>query len=131
MNKKGVRSLPPISRYSSRKEWEKAVWREILKSRDLLEFLATPYERRNLVMRAAVMDRVNSGKSYRQIAEELWLSSQTISGIKKAIERNSYRSYRERGKTERKKRVYSRDTTQTARKPRPRGRPVHTKYGVN
>jgi len=127
MNKK-EKSLPPISHYRSREEWEENCWEKIRKSGELLNLLATPYERHNLVMRAAVMDRIKSGKSYRQIGEELWLSSQTISGIKKAINRNKYRSYRERGKTERKKRVYSPDTKQIRKKPR--GRPVRTKYGI-
>jgi len=121
-------SLPPMSRHPSRKEWENACWRKILKSEELLGLLVTPYERRNLVMRAAVIERIHAGKGYRQIAEELWLSPQTISSIKKAVGKNSYRSYRERSKTERKQRVYSRNTSQTKRKPR--GRPVRTKYGI-
>ena len=120
--------LPPLSRYSSRKEWENACWQKLLKSGNLLPLLATPNERHNLIMRAAVMERINSRKKYREIAEELWLSPQTISSIKKAVSENSYKSYRERGKTERKKRIYSRDTHQT--KSRPHGRPVHTKYGT-
>ncbi|MBI2011006.1 MAG: hypothetical protein HYS89_02125 [Candidatus Colwellbacteria bacterium] len=91
--------------------------------------LVTPYERRNLVLRTAVMEKLRLGKSYRQIAEELWLSSQTISVIKKATKETSYRSYYDRGKTERKKKVYSH------RKPPPDlkklyGPSVRTKYGV-
>ena len=73
------------------------------------------------------MERINSRKKYREIAEELWLSPQTISSIKKAVSENSYRSYRERGKTERKKKAYSHD--KISRK-KPYGRPVHTKYGT-
>jgi len=121
-------SLPPVDHYRSRREWEEACWRKIQESGELLDTFVTPYERRNLVLRVAVMDRVKSGKSYRQIGEELWLSSQTISGIKKAMDGNRYRSYRERGKTERKKKVYSRSMKQT--KQRPRGRPIRTKYGI-
>jgi uncharacterized protein YerC len=121
-------ALPPVNCYPSRKEWENTCWRKILKSRDFFGLLFTPYERHNFVMRAAVISRINAGKKYRQIGEELWLSSQTISSIKKAINKNSYRSYRERSKTERKKRVYSRDSPQTKRKPH--GRPVRTKYGT-
>jgi len=127
--KKGLLfAFPPIDRYSSRKEWEDACWRKILKSGDLLGLLVTSYERHNLVMRAAVMDSINLGKGYRQIAEELWLSPQTISGIKKAISENSYRSYRERGKTERKKKVYTPNPVSKRRKHR--GRPIRTKYGI-
>lgn len=126
-DKKGI-TLPVVSRYPSRKEWEEACWQKILKSKALLELLVTPYERRNLVIRAAVIDRLSLGKSYRQIAEELWLSSQTISGIKKAIKENSYRSYRQRGKTERKRIKYS--SFPRAVRVRPDGRAVRTKYGT-
>ena len=121
-------TLPPINRYSSRKEWEDACWHKILKSKNLLGLLVTFYERHNLVMRAAVMDRINSGKRYRQIAEELWLSPQTISSIKRALKENSYRSYRERSKKERKKKIYSSSPVPKQRKHR--GKPVRTKYGT-
>lgn len=126
--KKTSFALPPISRYPSRQGWEKACWHKIIKSGEPLGLLATPAERRNLVLRAATLELINSGKKYREIAEELWLSPQTISSIKKAIFENGYRSYRERGKTERKKKVYSRDFPQIRKKPR--GGPVRTKYGV-
>lgn len=119
--------LPTIRSYPSRKEWENACWQKILKSKDL-DALLTPYERRNVVMRVAVADRVHSGKKYRQIAEELWLSPQTISSIKKALHENTYRSYRERGKTERKKKVYSSD--RFSEKSNRHGRRVRTKYGI-
>lgn len=93
-----------------------------------MELLATANERHNLIMRAAVIDCMSSGKKFRQIVEELQLSPQTVSSIKKAIRENRYRSYRERGKTERKKKVYSRGTARTTR--RRSGRPVRTKYGT-
>lgn len=128
VKKKALSTLPQIGRYSSRKEWEDACWHKILKSGDLLGLLMTSYERHNLVMRAVVIDSMNSGKKHRQIAEELWLSPQTISSIKKAINENNYRSYRERGKTEREKRVYTPDPVSNRRKYR--GRPVRTKYGT-
>jgi len=121
-------TLPPINRYSSRKEWEDACWHKILKSKNLFGLLATSYERHNLVMRAAVMDRINSGKRYRQIAEESWLSPQTISSIKRALKENSYRSYRERSKKERKKKMYSSSPVPKQRKHR--GKPIRTKYGI-
>ncbi|HUX35754.1 MAG TPA: hypothetical protein VMV71_01830 [Candidatus Paceibacterota bacterium] len=120
--------LPSLSNYSSRKEWEDACWRKLLKSKNSLVLLATSHERHNLIMRAAVIDGINSGKKYRQIAEELWLSPQTISSIKKAVNGSDYKSYRERGKTERKKKIYSHYTASARRKFR--GRPVRTKYGI-
>lgn len=122
-------TLPALSRYHSRKEWEEACWKEILKSAKLLESLATSRERHNLVMRAAVINHFKSGKTYKQIGEELWLSPQTISAIKKAIKETSYQSYRERGKTKRKKKQYSSNIT-LAKTKKPEGRAVRTKYGT-
>jgi len=127
-DKAKVNLLPPLDRYSSRQEWEDACWQKILKSEDFLKLLTTRNERHNLVMRAAIIDAINSGKKYREIAEELWLSPQTVSTIKKATKENNYRSYRERGKTERKKKVYSAGPISRRRKHR--GRAVRTKYGT-
>ena len=108
--------LPPVSHCPSRKEWEMACWKKIVNSKELVELLITPSERHNLVMRAAVADRIISGKKYRQIADELWLSPQTISGIKKAINERAYRSYWVRSKTERKKKIYSYHATKNKRR---------------
>ena len=94
----------------------------------MLGTLTTSRERRNLVLRAAAMDRLITGKSYRQIGKELWLSPQTISGIKKAMRENGYRSYLERSKKERKKRSYG--LTPKSFATRPRGRTIRTKYGT-
>jgi hypothetical protein len=94
----------------------------------LLQLLLTSHERRDLVRRAAALEGLVSGKSYRQIGEELWLSPQTINVVKKAINENNYRSYLERSKTERKKRKYSFHPIPS--KSRPRGRPHRAKYGT-
>lgn len=118
---------PPIDAYSSRAEWEAACWRNLRESKELLEMLTTVHERRIFVLRAAALDRLISGESYRQIGRELWLSPQTISGIKKAIRENGYRSYLERSKKERKKRSYS--PTSKSFAARPHGRTIRTKYG--
>src|SRR3989344_6766466 len=99
--------MPPINNYSSRKEWEAVCWKKILRSKNLLKLLITAHERRDLVMRAAAIDRILSGKSYNQIGEELWLSPQTVSGIKKALREKIYTSYLERSKKERQKKIYS------------------------
>lgn len=127
MNKFSV-VLPPLSRFSSRKQWEEACWEVISKSKKFLDIMTTPYERRNIVLRAAVLNCINSGKRYRQIGEELWLSPQTISSIKKSLGESRYKSYRERGKSERKRKIYSKNDIQ--KKGRPSGRPVRTKYGT-
>jgi len=128
VKKKLLFAIPPLGRYSSRKEWEDACWQKIVKSRDLFAVLVTSSERHNLVMRAVAIDRIDSGKKYRQIAEELWLSPQTISSIKKVMNESSYRSYRERGKVERRKKIYTPHPASSTRKHR--GRPVRTKYGT-
>lgn len=126
--KKVFFDLPPIYYFASRREWERACWKKIVGTETLFDVLVASYERHNFVMRAAVIDRVRTGMSYRQIAKELWLSLQTIRSIKKAMGAGTYRSYRERGKTERKKKVYSRDSA--GRKQKMRGRHMRTKYGV-
>lgn len=134
-NKKGAgdgkrepSELPSISTYTSRSEWEKDCWRKISSSQKLLELIVTPYERRNLILRAAARDSIALGKSYREIGKELWLSPQTVSGLKKAVSEKSYRSYRERSKKERRKRVYSSD--RRSKRSRPEGIPRRTKYGI-
>ena len=81
-----------------------------------------------MITRAAAMEGLAAGKSYRKIGEELWLSPQTISGIKKSLNEKAYRSYLERSKKERKKRIYGSGTKPLPS--RPSGRRVRTKYGV-
>ncbi|KKU90835.1 MAG: hypothetical protein UY23_C0006G0044 [Candidatus Jorgensenbacteria bacterium GW2011_GWA1_48_11] len=119
--------MPPINHYLSRKDWLEASWKKIAKSEKPLALLVTPYERRNIVMRAAVRDCLDSGKGIRQIARELQLSLQTVNAVKKALSEKNYRSYRERGKSERQKRVFSSYNNQV--KERFHGRPARTKYG--
>lgn len=128
VDKKESLIMPAIGNYHSRAEWEDACWRKISVSKDLLELLATSYERHNLIMRAAVIDALASGKTYRQIGNELWLSPQTISGIKKALVEKNYRSYLERSKKERKKKIYSHNTGR--RRFKEGGTRHRTKYGI-
>lgn len=126
MNAKFI--LPSLKSFPSRKEWEKAIWKRILKSGGILDSLVTANERHNIVMRAAAMNDVSSGKTYAAIARELLITPQTVSSAKKAVATSgNYRSYRERGKTERKKKIYSMDPSR--RKEIPLGRIVRTKYG--
>lgn len=120
--------ISPIDTYSSRAEWEVVCWRNILESKELLRVLVTSHERRIFVLRAAAMERLISGKSYRQIGKELWLSPQTISGVKKAMSENGYRSYLERSKKERKKKSYG--PAPKSFRARSRGRTIRTKYGT-
>lgn len=117
--------LPLLRDYSNRTEWEGACWEKISESEALLQSFVTPNERHEIVMRIAAVEGLFAGKSYRKIAEELWLSPQTISSIKKSLTEKGYRSYP--GRNERKKRVYS--SIASGRR-RPKGRPKRTKYGT-
>jgi hypothetical protein len=129
MHKKELAKIPSLSDFSSRKEWEDACWKKIAGSEELLSLLVTAHESHDIVMRAAALDGIASGKSYRTIGAELWLSPQTISGIKKAVSERAYNSYRERSKKERKKRTYS--TVKSSSSSRKwKGRAKRTKYGI-
>ena len=126
--------IPKVSEYTSRKEWEQAVWDMLVsnkaKGADLFLTLFTPFERRAMVHRIAAVDRIASGVSYREIGNELWLSPQTISAIKKAISEKKYRSYWERSKTERKAKVYSESPSDKERRRTYGKRRWKTKYGT-
>lgn len=124
--RKILEKMPLMNDYSSRQEWEDACWRKILVSKELLQLIITSHERHDLVMRAVAIKNINLGKSYRQISKELFLSLQTISGIKKAIFENAYKSYSERSKKERKRKKYSALSSGLKHK----GRPIRTKYGT-
>jgi len=129
MDRKQLIDLPSVDKYSSRGGWESACWQKILKSENLLQLLITPNERHNLTMRAAVLKELLAGKGPRQISRELFVSFQTIAVIKKSMVESGYKSYRERSKKERKKKVYSIDRRPVRRK-WPEGRPKRTKFGT-
>ncbi len=116
----------PINNYNSRKEWEKSSWEKLIKQPKILQSLITEYERRILVLRGAVITRLNSGKSYREISKELWLSPQTISSIKKSINKKDYKSYRALEKAEQK----PKHGKSLLQKRKPHGRSMKTKYGI-
>lgn len=120
--------IPSLGDYPSRKEWESACWGKIVKSKELLQLLTTSHERHNLVLRAVATSGLVSGKSYREIGRETWLSSQTISGIKKALNGRMYRSYSERSKKGRGVKKFTASIFPATQ--RPRGRPQRTKYGT-
>ncbi len=101
------RMLPSRAGYSTRKAWEDACWKSLLKRPAAIDVLTTGHERRIIVLRSAIQEGLAVGNSYRKIGEELWASPQTISTIKKSFRKETYRSYFQRSKTERKKRVYS------------------------
>jgi uncharacterized protein YerC len=116
-----------IDQYPSRKKWEDACWKNIVKSEALLCLLVTPNEKRDFVMRAAILQGLVYGKSYRQIGKELWVSPQTVSGIKKAIEEKGYKSHLERKK---KKQEEEKNNPVFFRHDKIRKRRVRTKFGT-
>ncbi|MDP2705853.1 MAG: Trp family transcriptional regulator [bacterium] len=107
---------------------EEEIWEKIVKNPKLLKSLFTHNERLKITSRLAVIEMINSGKNHHEISRELDISRQTISSIKKSLKENEYRSYWERGKTERKKKIYS--PIRAPKKKRPEGRAVRTKYGI-
>ncbi len=135
-----VQGIPLLASFPSRSAWEEDVWRTLVarfvalrEPKELSSVLAmfiTAKERSLLLRRVAAVNRILEGKSYREIGEELWLIPQTISGIKKALQEKKYRSYNERGKTERKKRIYSRDQQSSRNGKQFSRRRVRTKYGT-
>lgn len=127
INQKKSFTLPSLGAYSSRKEWEEACWHRISASKDALQFLTTEYEKRNIILRGAILERIYAGKSYKEISEEFFVSPQTISIIKKAIAEKKYQSYLERSKKERKTKEYS---SYTSLKTKHKGKLIRTKYGT-
>jgi len=123
-------TLPPINNYASRKDWERACWRKVITSKRLLNVFTTSSERHDMIMRIATMNAIRSGKSYKQIGKELWLSPQTISSIKKTINENGYQSYSERSKSAGKKRRYTAKFALSTKPIRCEGRRQRTKYGT-
>lgn len=91
-------TIPPISKYNSRKEWESECWKNVVKDMISLQSFITSHERHNIIMRVAVSQMINSGRSYKEIGNELWISPQTISGTVKTIKGDKYQSYREQSK---------------------------------
>lgn len=75
-------------------------------------------------MRVAVASSLNV-KSKRQISQELSVSRQTIDSIEKSLG-EGYKSYRERGKVERKKKSFAPTKASLVKK---RGKKMRTKYG--
>jgi Trp operon repressor len=133
-------AVPAVSAFPSRAAWEEAVWDVFigyLASQDrknalitLLDVLITEPEQRRLIHRIAAVDRILAGEKYRTIGKELWLTRQTLTSIKKALIERRYRSYRERGKTERKKKIYSPGPRSATLRYDPSKRRVRTKYGT-
>lgn len=88
-----------LDKFKSRKEWAAAVWQTFLKdvkNSDLgivLDSLLSPYEKSIIVNRLAATSLIKKGKTYRQIGEQLWLSSTTIRSLKRGLENKHEREY--------------------------------------
>ena len=137
-----LRETKQMSHFRSRKDWEGATWKKlivVIKKCDslpdlalLLEVLVSAPERQRIIMRAAAIARLLEGKSYRTIGEELWLSPQTISAIRKGFTERRYisrwtrDSHRDREKKRKAnlRRIAERDARDAATRPYRR-----TKYG--
>lgn len=129
IKKEFLMKLPSLDDYHSRKEWEDACWQKMIESEDLMNLLITPYERRNFVMRAAILKELESGSGLRQTSRKLFVSLQTIDAVKKSMKENGYKSYLQRSKTGRKKKKYSNMNKSSGGK-RPNGKARRTKFGT-
>ena len=96
-----------LHEFKSRKEWEESVWGYFVEEisdpankKSLSKFLncvLTNKEKKLIINRLIAIRLLGDHKTYREIGELLWLSPNTISMAKKAIQKeNGYQSYYER-----------------------------------
>src|SRR3989344_3336223 len=92
-----------VNKFKSRKEWAAATWQRLLKDIKnselsvVMDSLLSQYEKNMIINRLAAISLIKAGKTYRQIGEELWLSSTTIRSLKRGLENGldkEYQSYR-------------------------------------
>lgn len=84
-----------ISISENRKYWEERAWKEFLESsknakslNQLTEFfdsLLSNSEKKVIMRRLSIFSMLKAGKSYKEISKNLWVSSKTVSAIKKSI----------------------------------------------
>ncbi len=129
--------IPLVGPINNRIAWRAKAWQGMigylagLDQQELsvaLQILISSRERTNMVKRAAVVDWLAAGMSYRQMNSELGVALQTIRSIKRALKDKKYQSYSERSKTERKK-GFPRVDIATSRQDSMR-RERKTKYGT-
>jgi len=108
-----------ISISENRKYWEERAWKEFLESsknakslNQLTEFfdsLLSNSEKKVIMRRLSIFSMLKAGKSYKEISKNLWVSSKTVSAIKKSIVGNKrYKSsyyYDELSKKEKSKKI--------------------------
>lgn len=86
--------------------WQERLWGKLMakiasinsqpETKKILENLISDHEKKTILRRLAVKALIQSGKTYQEIAEILWVSPQTISITKKNVlnNLNSYKSYK-------------------------------------
>ncbi len=130
-------NIPIISGH--RKEWEEHAWNSLLsylhkltsaELKSFIQIVASPRERHDILMRATAIDRLQKDAAYRTIGKELWLTPQTVSAIKRALIEGQFKSYKERSKSERKKRPATTWRPTKSGKRDPMLRRIKTKYGT-
>ena len=92
-----------------RTEWQEFLWDQFLegiskakskkKIKEMLDNTLSKHEKRLITQRIAALALFQEGKSYKEIGEILWLSSATISALKKNVFGNGgdYKSQRSLG----------------------------------
>ncbi len=126
--------LPKLTKFSSRKEWEAAIWEILVKRisrvqsaaelKNLFQFLLSPRDQRTITFRALAVSRIKDFKKTSEIVFELWLSRQTLSAIRKSLKEGAYKSSRVRGHVKRRPSDFSLTTIRKRSIPRP------TKFGA-
>jgi DNA-binding CsgD family transcriptional regulator len=75
------------------------VWSKLLKDiknpelETLLNALLSQYEKDIITNRLIAISLIKQGKTYKEIGEELWLSSSTIRSLKRILENKSAKEY--------------------------------------
>lgn len=83
----------------SKKERVNLVWSKLLKDitnpelEILLNTLLSQYEKDIIANRLIAVSLIKQGKTYKEIGEELWLSSSTIRSLKRMLENKSAKEY--------------------------------------
>ncbi|MDO8466764.1 MAG: Trp family transcriptional regulator [bacterium] len=96
-----------LNQFSSRSEWEKFLWDEILLKittirssddiRKFLDQLISDYEKKLILRRATIMLMIRDGLSYREIGKILWTSPLTVKSVKEVmLDKSNYRPHRSR-----------------------------------
>jgi len=114
--------MKELSKFKSRKEWEKFIWEKFLKSiKDidsnkglgkLLDSVLSENEKRLIIKRMVAISLIRQGKTYKEIGEILWLSPSTISSIKKSLKSGLF--YQSRRDIDKKRKKQKRDLKEKA-----------------